>query len=492
MTQVKTILELYEQTGSYRGTAREAGVSHNTVKRYVIRAQAAREGKIDAIVPEHREIIQPCRVVTDEIRGKIHHILEENQYKKKKQRCNAKLIWQYLVRSGYTLSYSTVKREVAKWQETNGHREVFIAQQTMEGQRAEFDFGMTWLTFDTSPAQVPMASFVLNNSLYRYSILTHRETLMDIIDAHIRFFNEIGGVPETIFYDNPKTIMLNPGTKEWNPAFLAFAAHYGFTPHSCSIRSPHEKGTTEESVKYVRQSVFAERSVFTDMHEANQFLREKLDDINDHPVYQRKLTPRDGLVEERTHLKPLPTLEYSNYSIKKARISKYSIATFETNKYSVPEQYPGTTVTLKIFTDRIDMIDHDMVVATHPRLYGRDEYSLDICHYLQTFKCKPGSIANSRVFKQLNETIQRLYHDFYVDKPRDFLPLLSLLKEYSAGSVVKAIKLLETHGMIPTHDTIRCILTQQPFQAVEPIRIVGFDIKVDQPDLTAFNRLMGV
>ena len=67
------------------------------------------------------------------------------------------------------------------------------------------------------------------------------------------------------------------------------------------------------------------------------------------------------------------------------------------------------------------MIDHDMVVATHPRLYGRDEYSLDICYYLQTFKCKPGSIANSRVFKQLNETIQQLYHDFYVDKPRDFV-----------------------------------------------------------------------
>jgi hypothetical protein len=70
MTIVKTILESYERTGSYRKTAREVGVAHNTVKRYVLRAQAAREGTIDAIVPETREIIQPCRVVTDEIRGK--------------------------------------------------------------------------------------------------------------------------------------------------------------------------------------------------------------------------------------------------------------------------------------------------------------------------------------------------------------------------------------------------------------------------------------
>ncbi len=491
MTNVKTILESYERTGSYRKTACEVGVAHNTVRRYVLRAQAAQEGKIDEIVPESREIIQPCRVVTDESRGKIHRILEKNRHKKKKQRCNAKLIWRYLIRTGHSLSYATVKREVARWKETYGYREVFIAQETNEGQRAEFDFGTTWLTFDTGPVQIPMASFVLNNSLYRFSLLTHRETLMDIIEAHIAFFNEIGGVPETIFYDNPKTIMIHPGAKEWNQRFLAFAAHYGFTPHACTIRSPNEKGTTEESVRYVRQSAFAEQSVFPSVHEANQFLGEKVAEINGYQVYQRTLTPRDGLAEERKHFRPLPTLGYANYIIKQARISKYSIATFETNKYSVPEKYPGKTVTLKIFIDRIEMIDSDQIVATHPRLYGRDEYSLDICHYLQTFEYKPGSLANSRVFKQLHTTIQRLYHDFYADKPKEFLPLLCLLKEYPAKSLVRAIDLLEAHEMIPTHDTVRCILTQQPFQIVEPISYPGMDITVEQPDLTVFDRTIG-
>jgi len=492
MTDVKTILESYERTGSYRQTAREVNVSHNTVKRYVLRAQAAREGKIDSIVPETREIAQPCRVVTDEIRGIIHRILENNRHKKRKQRCNAKLIWRYLNRLGHSLSYATVKREVARWNETEGYREVFIAQETNEGQRAEFDFGTTWLTLDTGSVQVPMASFVLNNSLYRFSLLTHRETLMDIIEAHIAFFNEIGGVPETIFYDNPKTIMIHPKVNEWNQRFLAFAAHYGFTPHACNIRSPNEKGTTEESVRYVRQSAFAEQSVFPSIHEANQFLRQRVTEINGYQVYQRTLIPQDGLVEERNHFKPLPTLEYANYIIKKLRISKYSIATFETNKYSVPEQYPGKTVTLKIFIDRIEMIDSDQIMATHPRLYGRDDYSLDICHYLQAFEYKPGSLANSRVFKQLHTTIQRLYHDFYADKPKEFLPLLCLLKECPAASLVRAINHLEAYGMIPNHDTVRCILTQQPFQIEEPIHCPGMDITVEQPDLTVFNRLMGV
>ena len=77
MATVKKLLESYERTGSYRRTAREMGIAHNTVRKYVLRAQAAREGVIEEIVPHDREIHQPSRVVTPEIRGMIHRILEK-------------------------------------------------------------------------------------------------------------------------------------------------------------------------------------------------------------------------------------------------------------------------------------------------------------------------------------------------------------------------------------------------------------------------------
>ena len=212
MTTVKKLLESYERTRSYRQTARDMGIAHNTVRKYVLRAQAAWEGVIEEIVPRGREIHQPRRIVTPEIQGTIHRILERNRKRPKKQRCNAKLIWQYLLASGYSLSYSTVKREVARWHAEEGYREVFIAQETDEGQRAEFDFGKVQLTLDGVPEQTLQASFVLNHSLYRFALLTPRETLQDVIHAHIAFFHEIGGVPETIFYDNPRIIILDPNT----------------------------------------------------------------------------------------------------------------------------------------------------------------------------------------------------------------------------------------------------------------------------------------
>ena len=490
MATVKKLLESYERTGSYRQTAREMGVSHNTVRKYVLRAQAAREGMIEEIVPRDREIRQPGRVVTPEVRDRIHRILEKNRKKPKKQRCNAKLIWHYLLASGYSLSYSTVKREVARWREEQGYREVFIAQETDEGQRAEFDFGKVQLTLDNVPQSTPQASFVLNNSLYRFARLTPRETLMDIIQAHIAFFHDIGGVPETIFYDNPRTIILDPKTGTWNPGFLAFALHYGFTPHTCAVRAPHEKGTIEQSVKYIRQSAFAKQSEFPSLDAANQYLKDILSEINGSSVYQRPLTPRDGLIKEQETFKPLPTLEFSNYSMATARISKYSTVTFETNKYSVPERYPGRTVTMKVFTDRIEMISDNEVVATHQRIYGRNQYSLDICHYLETFEYKPGSLANARVFKQLHASIQQVYHDHYRDNPREFLPLLCLLKEHSARDLVAAIEVLTDRGMLPTRDLVHCILTHHPLPGGEPGAFCGLDVTVEQPDLKAFDRLM--
>jgi len=148
MATVKKLLESCERTGFYRQTAHKMGVSHNTVRKCVLRAQAAREGTIEEIVPRDREIRQPVRVVTPEVRDRIHRILEKDRKKPKKQRYNAKLIWHYLLVSGYSLSYSTIKREAARWCEEQGYREVFNAQETNEGQRAEFDFGKDQLTLD--------------------------------------------------------------------------------------------------------------------------------------------------------------------------------------------------------------------------------------------------------------------------------------------------------------------------------------------------------
>ena len=463
MSDIQRIVELYNLHGSKRRVARELKISRNTVSQYLQRVQDVKDGVEETILPKDRQIQRPCTALTPEIREQIHSILEKNADLPKKQRWNGQKIWNHLVTEGYTISYSTVKREIASWKRQYGHRDVYIAQETDPGCRAEFDFGKTDLQIRARWGKYPMASMVLNNSLYRFSYLYHRETFLEIIDAHIRFFNEIDGVPETIFYDNMAAI-INPRTKEWNPRFLDFSLHYGFEPHACNARSPHEKGTDEQTVGYVRRRAFSERTAFSSLEEANQYLAATVNEINDGFVYRRSLPPSQGLLHEQETFAPLPALEFSTYQSRSARISKYSHVVFESNYYSVPDTYPGNYVTLNYSPDTVELVGGNALLARHKRRFGKGELAYDLTHFLKTFSRKPGALPHSRVFRQLDEAIQHLLHQHYAGRHKDFLPILSLFRETSEKELVAAIRLLEDHGMVPTYETLRCVIMHQAIQ----------------------------
>ena len=478
------------KVGSIRKVSEELRMSRNTVKKYLDRVQKVQQGIEGEIVPTNRQILRDCTVVTPEIRGEIYRILEENQNRPKKQRWNGKKIWDYLIQTGHPIGYSTVNQVIAAWKKEYAHREVYILQDPEPGHRAEFDWGKTDLCIDGQWEKYPLATLVLNNSLYRFSRLYLRESLLEVIAAHIAFFREIEGIPRTMFYDNMRTI-LDPSTKEWNRRFLEFAVHYGFEPHTCNIRSPHEKGTDEESIGYIRRTVFSERIQFKSLDEANQYLEEKLTDINNHPVYRRKYVPHKGLENERATLGLLTTLEFSNYVTRPAQISKYSLILFESNYYSVPDEYRGKFLTLKIFPERLEMVNGTQIIASHTRNFGKGDYSLDIYHYLKTLRRKPGALPHSRVFHQVQDAIQRVYHQHYLNNPKEFLPILSLIRESSMEGLIYAIQTLEDHQMVPTYDTLKCVIRQQPFQMVEPLSI-PCEVMVDEPNLAIYDTLMGV
>jgi transposase len=490
MSEIKRIVELYKVHNSIRKVSKELKISRNTVKKYLDRVQNIQTGSEEELLPTNRQIQRQCTVVTPEIREEIHQILEENQNRSRKQRWNGKKIWHHLVQSGHPIGYSTVTEIIAMWRKEHAHREVYILQDPAPGYRAEFDWGKTDLSIDNHWGKYPMATIVLNNSLYRFSRLYLRESLLEVIAAHITFFQEIGGVPRTMFYDNMRTV-IDPSTKEWNARFLEFTVHYGFEPHACNIKSPHEKGTDEETIGYIRRTAFSEQNVFPSLEEANLYLAGKVDEINNHPVYRRNDVPREGLDIERATLNPLPTLEFSNYLTRPAQISKYSLVLFESNYYSVPDEYRGKFLTLKVYPERLELVNKDQVISTHTRQFGKGGYSLDISHYLKTLHRKPGALPHSKVFHQLHEAIQRVYHQHYLNNPKEFLPILSLARESSVEGLISAIQVLEEHQMVPTYDTLKCIIRQQPFQMVEPL-VLSCEVMVGEPNLSVYDNLMGV
>ena len=473
------ILELYDQSGSIRFVAKQMDISRNTVSKYLKRVEQYRLKEKPSIIyrkPSHRKI-------SPETVERVHALLEENKVKPVKLRFTAKKIFSILIREGYKISYTSVKRIVHEWKMRNTiFNEVFIMQVPVIGKRAEFDWGYVPLKIKGVLKSYPVIFMVLNNSLYRYAWVFEKETLLEVIEGHIQFFKQIGGVPKTIFYDNLKVVVDDSSEKRINEHFLQFSSFFNFTPIPCNPSSPNEKGTDEETVGFVRNYCFSERNEFDSVDEANEFLSFKLVEINSGHVNKRELPPIEGLSQERDYLIPLPVAEYNNYVIEKRMISKYSMISFEGNYYSVPEDHQSRSITLKVYPQKIEIVDSDKVIAEHRRLNSKGEYSIEITHYLTTLKRKPGALANSRAFTNLSEQLKTIFNDYYTKDVVKFVEILELLDNYGQEEIVRAMDKLLGYGIVPTYETVKNVLEQKEIR-YEEFEYPGIKIEVGDPQI---------
>lgn len=488
MADVQKMVALYNLYGSYTRVAKELHSSRNTVKKYLRQVDEAREGNRVEILPKNRNIFQPPRVVTDELLCVIHSLLEQNLTHPRKQRMNARQIFDHITQTGHLASYATVKRIISSWNKSQSHREVYILQKPEPGYRAEFDWCDVSLQIQGIWTKVHMVVMVLTYSLYRFARLYLHETQQEVIDAHIKFFTDLQSVPRYIYYDNLRAVY-DYTRKVFQDKYLQFASHYGFSYDVCNPASPHEKGTDEESVSYIRRSAFADRVTFESLEEAQEWLQSTLVRLNSNPVYRRNTIPIEALKEEQTLMIPLPTLEYSNYLIKTAKISKYSLVTFDRNHYSIPDTYRQKHILLKASVDRIDFVADHELIASHQRLYGIGQYSLNICHYLKTLFRKPGSLRHSMVIHQIHTTLQTLFETHYYDRPVEFLNILRLLSDFSFEQLLDAVECLQKNHITPEYDSLRLILTRTSILPVESLEV--FDqVWVNEPNLAVYDQLM--
>ena len=139
--------------------------------------------------------------------------------------------------------------------------------------------------------------------------------------------------------------------------------------------------------------------------------------------------------------------------------------------------------------DRIVLLDGNEVIASHRRLAGKLQYSMDITHYIKTFHRKPGALPNARVLAQVDELILDLFNRYYLDDPKGFLSILDLMLETSTEALSHALTILNEQNISPTYDTLRFFLHQTDVPMVEPLAFCG-GFEVTQPDLVAFDQLM--
>ena len=300
------ILSYYRQGFSMRAIARKLGIHRDTVKKYLTRPETPKyhksNGKESVLAPYHQM---------------IDDWLEQDNYR-------ATWIYQQIQNLGYSGGYDTVKRHVRSVK-SRKHRQAYIRFETVPGLQGQVD----WADFKViQPGVRDMTLYlfvlVLGFSRAMYAELFTRCTLQAFLEAHIRAFKYLGGIPFELLYDNLRHVFSGRenGKAIINVEFAHFANHYAFKPVLCSPYSPWVKGKVERPIDYIREG-FWRGYAFRTLQEANQDLLYWLSQTANRRTHGTHRQPVDmRWQQELKSLSPIPPQTMTPPSRSTARSTK--------------------------------------------------------------------------------------------------------------------------------------------------------------------------
>jgi transposase len=312
------------------------------------RKAASRSSKLDPFKPE------------------IVRLLERYPY-------SAAQVFQRLREHGFAGGYSLVKAYVRTVRPRR--QAAFLTLAFAPGECAQVDWG----SFGSVPVgqthrQLSFFVMVLCYSRMLYVEFTVSQTMEHFLACHQHAFEFFGGIPYKVMVDNLKSAVLKRAVGEapvFNPKYLDFAHHSGFTIAPCNIGKGNEKGRVENGVGYVKKNFLAGLDI-PDFSALNPAARYWLDTVANVRLHgETRDTPTALWHKERPSLRPLPLHPFDIATVSQVRASRQFRITLETNRYSVPAHYAGQVLTLKTYPDRLCVYRGDALVARHARQYDR-------------------------------------------------------------------------------------------------------------------------
>jgi transposase len=350
------IRRLVESGLSYGQVSRELNLDPETVGKYAQMSSFPRRA-----TPKRETIIAPYKPV-------IARWLERHPY-------SAQQVFQMLRKDeGYRGGYTSVKEYVRFVRPVRPAAYLTLA--FAPGEAAQVDWGCAGaITIGNTRRRLSFFVMVLCHSRMMYVEFTCGESTEHFLACHQNGLQFFGGTPQAIIIDNLKTGVLEHRHGQdavFNPRYLEFAAHYGFTPRACNVRQAHEKGRVENGVGYVKKNFLAGLEFPHSLSALNAAGRQWLDTIANVRLHKEtRQRPCDLFLQERPALRPLPSVPADTGVTRLIRATNQCRVVLDTNRYSVPSLYASQRLTLTVFADRLCLYHAQNLVASHPRSYEK-------------------------------------------------------------------------------------------------------------------------
>lgn len=401
-----------------RGTVKRA-LKSETIPRY--QSRKVRQSKLDVYKGEIKELI--C------------------QYPK----LSATRVLEEIRKKGYCGGITIVADYLQRLRPSK--KEAFLRIETMPGEEAQVDWtDCGKIMVENAWRRLSCFVMILSYSRLLYLEFTLSQSMEDFIEAHINAFKYFGGVPKRVLYDNLRSVVLwRDGSKiGFNRRFMDFVGVYLFEPRLCRVFRGSDKGKVENAIKYVKSNFLSGRDFkgFDDLCMQSKYWRDNVANVRIHGTSRQR--PIDRYQEEKSLLMPLPDKPYNVIIPVPVNSSHDCRIKFDSNIYSVPQQYANKMLTVKPAKYEVCIYYKDRLVANHKRSWGKYKIIEDFRHIQELLKMKKKAIVSKikDEFISLGEGAQK-YFDGMAAKdcnlPKELARILKLRHIYGVTEVLQAI-----------------------------------------------------
>lgn len=393
MQDYDEIRRRYNAGESQRHIAQCLGISRNTVKKYC-------EG--NAVPWERKTPVRESSVLTEDVVKFIQSCLDEDANEHlKKQNHTAKRIFDRLVaEQGFTGGETTIRAKVHELKESMP--KAFVPLAFEPGDAMQVDWGEATIYVNNEKTVINIFCARLCYSCRPFVIAYHKQNEESFLDAFVRIFEELDGVPSRVIFDNGRVAVKEGFGKyaKMQMGYTQLSAHYSFQAVFCNPAEGHEKGLVEGLVGWARRNMLVPVPRVHDIAELNGLLAKRCTNYYKHTIKGKPATVGEMYETEKTLLQPLPGFKFEIAKSANVRVNTFSTVKFQTNNYSVPVKYTGQTVGVKGYPETVEIYYKGELIATHNRSFGRNQSVYHLEHYMPLLEMKRRAILDAAPVKQ--------------------------------------------------------------------------------------------